>query len=110
MKTITIAIIAVLVASLVATQAMTPSVYAVVTPRATYESGLRMGQEDAHKQDTSQWYILQYQQGFQFHSKLFIQGYITGFCSVLPHTSSDDYRASWDCDKGPDSASWVEQQ
>ena len=86
-----------------------PNVYAIVTPRATYESGFRIGQEDARQQNTTQWYILQYQQGFQFHSKLFIQAYIAGFCSVAPHTPSDADEASWDCDKGFDSASWVEQ-
>jgi hypothetical protein len=87
------------------------AVYATPTPREqqkmVYENGLRVGKSDARQQDTTKWQILQYEMGFQFMPKTFIKGYVIGFCSVAPHTSSDDDRASWDCDKGPDSASWV---
>jgi hypothetical protein len=108
----TIAIV-VLVTSLGATLLIgAQAVYATPTPRQqlkmVYETGLSVGKSDARQQDTTKWQILQYEMGFQFMPKEFIKGYVIGFCSVAPHTSSDDYRASWDCDKGPDSASWVE--
>ncbi|MGA9842988.1 MAG: hypothetical protein WBQ25_11790 [Nitrososphaeraceae archaeon] len=43
-------------------------------------------------------------------SRYEVKGYVNGFCSISPNTSSHDDRASWDCAKGPTSASWVSGQ
>ena len=45
--------------------------------------------------------------GFAFHSQEFVKGYVDGFCSVSPNTSSDSDKAMWDCARGPSSAGWV---
>ncbi|HEY1247429.1 MAG TPA: hypothetical protein VGE97_00435 [Nitrososphaera sp.] len=48
--------------------------------------------------------------GFAFNSWDFVRGYVTGFCKTSPGTSSDVDQASWDYDKGPDSASRVDEK
>ena len=63
-----------------------------------------------HIPDGCHWYILGPGKGFAFHSWDFVRGYVTGFCKASPGTSSDADQASWDCDKGPDSASWVDEK
>ena len=73
-----------------------------------YQSGYDHGVKDAN--NNSHWYILEPGKGFQFHTSEFIRGYVTGFCSIAgSHFSSDSLKAIWSCDRGPDSASWVNE-
>jgi hypothetical protein len=74
---------------------------------SAYQSGFKHGVSDAHQPDTSKWYILQHGNGFKFHSQQFVNGYVNGFCSILPQVSSDANEASWDCAQGPPSAAWI---
>ena len=57
--------------------------------------------------DVCHWYVLELGHGFAHQSKEFSMGFVRGFCSVSSGTSSDDDSASWDCNEGPSSASWV---
>ncbi len=68
--------------------------------------GYIQGATDA-RADLTQWYILKPGQGFAHQTREFAMGYVRGFCSISPETSSDAVQASWDCAKGPTSASWV---
>jgi hypothetical protein len=94
---ISVIAIAVLVAAIGA-----PNAFAI----SVYESGFQHGVSDGRLTGTD-WYILQPGKGFQFHTWEFVQGYVNGFCSVSPHTSSDAESATWDCAVGPTSASWM---
>lgn len=82
-----------------------PSAFALTA----YQSGFQHGASDG-KLAGVDWYILQPGKGFQYHTWKFVQGYVIGFCSVNPGTSSDADQATWDCAKGPESASWVSGQ
>jgi hypothetical protein len=82
-----------------------PNVFA----KSDYISGYIHGATDAKDDcaDRCHWYILEPGKGFAHHTWEFVKGYVNGFCSVTPGTSSDDDSASWDCNEGPSSASWV---
>jgi hypothetical protein len=77
--------------------------------QADYQSGLKHGVIDGKDNciDRCHWYVLELGHGFAPQSKEFSMGYVRGFCSVSPKSSSDADQASWDCAKGPTSASWV---
>ena len=80
--------------------------------QANYQSGLKHGVIDGKDNciDRCHWYVLEPGHGFAHLTWQFVQGYVKGFCSVSPGSSSDDDQASWDCARGPESASWVSGQ
>ena len=82
--------------------ALTPSAFAI----SDYQSGFNHGVSDARQSDT-QWYILQPGKGFYFHTRDFVRGYLTGFCSVDPKASSNTDEATFDCEKGPSQSLWM---
>ena len=75
-----------------------PAIYA---KGGAYQSGFSHGVSDGNDScrhsDGCHWYILEPGKGFAFHSKEFVRGYVNGFCSVDPNTSSDSDHASFDC-------------
>jgi hypothetical protein len=81
---------------------------------SAYESGFDHGVTDGKDSclhpSGCHWYVLEQGKGFAFHSWDFVRGYVTGFCKASSGTSSDADQGSWDCDKGPDSASWVDEK
>jgi hypothetical protein len=83
-------------------------------PQADYQSGFKHGlideKDSCQHPDGCHWYVLQPGKGFAHHSWDFVKGYVMGFCSVSHGTSSDADQATWDCNKGPESASWVTGQ
>ena len=83
-------------------------------PQADYQSGFNHGlidgKDSCQHPDGCHWYVLQPGKGFAHHTWEFVKGYVMGFCSFSPGTSSDDDQATWDCAKGPESASWVNGQ
>ena len=87
------------------------SVYAQ-SSQADYLQGYIRGAMDTKDTctDVCHWYVLELGHGFAHQSKEFSMGYVRGFCSVSPDTSSDADQASWDCAKGPTSASWVSEK
>jgi hypothetical protein len=75
---------------------------------SAFESGFRHGLIDGRQSDTTQWYILQPNNGFANHTKQFDRGYVTGWCSVNPiFSGSDEDQASFNCRVGPDSVAWL---
>jgi len=81
-----------------------PSVYA----ETAFQSGFKHGVADGRQSDTTQWYILQPNNGFANHTKQFDRGYVTGWCSVNPiFSGSDEDQASFNCRVGPDSVAWL---
>jgi hypothetical protein len=52
----------------------------VVLAKSAYQSGYEHGIHDA--KNSGNWYILQPGKGFEFHSKEFVRGYVTGYCSI----------------------------
>jgi hypothetical protein len=80
-------------------------------PQADCQSGLKQGVIDCKDSCTEgcHWYVLQPGHGFDHQIKEFAMGYVRGFCSVVgnEHVGSDADQASWDCNKGPTSASWA---
>jgi hypothetical protein len=86
-----------------------PSVFALSRhQQAAYRSGFAHGVVDGASTDDDPWYISQWGNGFAFHSREFINGYINGFCSIPANKNvgSDDDTAEWDCENGPSSAKW----
>jgi hypothetical protein len=86
------------------------SVFAISPYESGFNHGVIDGKDSCSHPDGCHWYILGPGKGFAFHSWDFVRGYVTGFCTASPGTSSDADQASWDCDKGPDSASWVDEK
>jgi hypothetical protein len=84
------------------------SVFAISPYQSGFHHGVSDGKDSCLHPYGCDWYILKPDKGFAFHSWDFVRGYVTGFCKANPGTSSDSDQASWDCDKGPDSASWVD--
>jgi hypothetical protein len=65
-----------------------------------YQSGFKHGVSDGKiaNQGSSDWYILQPGKSFAFHTQEFNNGYIAGFCSVVPPgTGSDADQADFEC-------------
>jgi hypothetical protein len=85
-------------------------VFAISAYESGFNHGVIDGKDSCSHPDGCHWYILRPGKGFTFHSWDFVRGYVTGFCIASPGTSSDADQASWDCDKGPDSASWVNEK
>src|SRR5215831_7796118 len=85
-------------------------VIAISAYQSGYNHGVSDGKDSCLHTDGCHWYILEPDKGFAFHSWDFVRGYVTGFCKASPGTSSDADQAIWDCDKGPDSASWVDER
>ena len=102
---ISVVAIAVLVATLGATSAFAISAY-----QSGLSHGVTDGKDSCLHPSGCHWYILDPGKGFAFHSKEFDSGYVDGFCSIDPKASSDADQASFDCDKGPSSASWVSEK
>jgi hypothetical protein len=86
-------------------------------PQAAYQSSYRWGVHDAKvtcKPDCRDVYIWQQGKTFYFHTKEFIRGYMTGWCSVEapkfgPFVQMDENEASFDCNKtikDPELADW----
>ena len=75
--------------------------------QSDFTVGYIHGATDAHQPDTIQWYILEPGKGFAHHSWDFVKGYVYGFCSVSPGTSSDSDKASWDCSSGLEQKKYV---
>ena len=88
----------------------TQSAFAISDYQSGFNHGVIDGKDSCPHPDGCHWYILQPGKGFADHTWKFVQGYVTGFCSVSPGTSSDADQATWDCAKGPESASWVSGQ
>jgi len=86
------------------------SVFAISPYESGFNHGVIDGKDSCSHPDGCHWYILGPGKGFTFHSWDFVRGYVTGFCTASRGTSSDADQASWDCDKGPDSASWVDEK
>ena len=86
------------------------SVFAISSYESGFNHGVIDGKDSCSHPDGCHWYILGPGKGFTFHSWDFVRGYVTGFCKASPGTSSDADQAGWDCDKGPDSASWVDEK
>ena len=65
--------------------------------QAAYRSGFAHGVVDGASTDDDPWYISQWGNGFAFHSREFINGYINGFCSIPANKNvgSDDDTAEW---------------
>ena len=101
MKTLLIAV-AVLVLVIAA-----PNAFAISQFQSGFNHGIQDGKESCTHSDGCHWYILQPGKGFAFHTWEFVKGYVTGFWSVNPSTSSDADQSNWDCTKGPDSAGWT---
>ncbi len=55
--------------------------------------------------NVTEMYILEPGHGFQYQLNDTIKGYVNGFCSVSGGRTDSDY-ASFECAKGPDSASF----
>jgi len=78
-----------------------------------FESGFQHGGADGYDKcqhpDGCHWYILQPGKSFKFHSREFVIGYVTGWCSVPgnENSGSDSVVASWDCRLGPTSGTYV---
>jgi hypothetical protein len=83
--------------------------FAVSPYQSGFQHGVSDGKDSCLHPNGCGWYVLEPDKGFAFHSWDFVRGYVTGFCKASPETSSDADQASWDCDKGPDSASWVDE-
>ena len=96
-----------LMATLSAFQHTSLDVFALSAYQSGFNHGVIDGKDSCSHPDGCHWYILEPGKGFAFHSWDFVRDYVTGFCKATPGTSSDADQASWDCDKGPDSASWV---
>ena len=81
------------------------------SPKADYLQGYIHGAMDGKDScthiDGCHWYVLEPGKGFEFQSKRFVEGYVKGFCSSSPGTSSDADEATFSCPEGPSSASWV---
>jgi|SRR5689334_13706911 hypothetical protein len=86
------------------------NVFALSAYESGFNHGVPDGKDSCSHTDGCHWYILEPAKGFAFHSWDFVRGYVTGFCKVSPGTSSDADQASWNCDKGPDSVSWVDEK
>ncbi|HEY7571410.1 MAG TPA: hypothetical protein VH796_08575 [Nitrososphaeraceae archaeon] len=86
------------------------SAFAISPYQSGFQHGVSDGKDRYVHSDGCHWYILKPGKGFAFHSWDFVRGYIAGFCRASPGTSSDADQASWICDKGPDSASWVDER
>jgi len=84
-----------------------PSAFALSSYQSGFNHGISDGRDGCKHPNGCHWYIIQPGKGFAFHSKEFDMGYVDGFCSVGPKASSDADQATFDCLKGPDSASWV---
>jgi hypothetical protein len=112
MKTIiaTAITLASLMAALSAFHQTNLNVFALSAYQSGFNHGTTDGKDSCLHLSGCHWYILEPGKGFAFHSKEFVRGYVNGFCSVDPNTSSDSDHASFDCDKGPDSASWVDKK
>ena len=85
-------------------------VFAISAYESGFNQGVTDGKDSCLHPSGCHWYVLEPGKGFAFHSWDFVRGYVTGFCTASPGTSSDADQASWDCDKGPDSASWVDEK
>jgi hypothetical protein len=96
------------IAALPAFQHTSLDVFAI----SAYESGFNHGVIDGNDYSLHpsgyHWYILEPGKGFAFHSKEFARGFVNNFCSVDPNASNDADQATLDCDKGPESTSWIE--
>ena len=72
-------------------------------PQTAFQSGYKWGVHDAKdpcKPDCRNVYVWQPDKTFYFHTKEFIRGYMTGFCSVVgPDSGMDENEASFDCTK-----------
>jgi hypothetical protein len=86
------------------------NVFALSAYESGFNHGVTDGKDSCLHTHGCHWYVLEPGKGFAFHSWDFVRGYVTGFCTASPGTSSDADQASWDCDKGPDSASWVDEK
>jgi hypothetical protein len=86
------------------------SVFAISAYESGFNHGVSDGKDSCSHLDGCHWYVLESGKGFAFHSWDFVRGYVTGFCRASPGTSSDADQASWDCDKGPDSALWMDEK
>ncbi|HEY7570144.1 MAG TPA: hypothetical protein VH796_02125 [Nitrososphaeraceae archaeon] len=86
------------------------SAFAISPYQSGFQHGVSDGKDSCLHPDGCDWYILKPGKGFAFHSWDFVTGYVTGFCKASPGTSSDADQASWDCDEGPDSASWADEK
>jgi hypothetical protein len=106
------------VAAVLALCTLTPIAFAHISSQQRYNDADSTGQNFAACKckcskaqsvaDAYHWYVLELgHDGFAHQSKEFSMGYVRRFCSVSPKSSSDDDSASWDCNKGPSSASWV---
>jgi len=112
MKIIIAAVISValLIGALVFLMETLQSVFAISPYESGFNHGVIDGKDSCSHPDGCHWYILGPGKGFAFHSWDFVRGYVTGFCTASPGTSSDADQDGWDCDKGPDSASWVDEK
>ena len=86
------------------------SAFAIFPYQAGFQHGVNDGKDSCTHQDTPNgchWYILEPGNGFKYHTSDFIRSYVTGFCSFNPNRSMDHIQAIIDCQKGPDSATWL---
>lgn len=78
-------------------------------PQEDYQSGYGHGVADAQPCGSHCYaYVWQSPNGFINQTKEWIDGYVTGFCSISgPDTEMDEPEADFDCNKGPSSAGWM---
>jgi hypothetical protein len=84
--------------------------FAISPYKSGFQHGVSDGKDSCLHTDGCHWYILEPGKGFAFHSWDFVRGYVTGFCKASSGTSSDSDQATFDCARGPDSASWVDEK
>ena len=104
MNTIIVTTIAVVVLMIGA-----PNVFATSEFWSGFQHGGSDGYDKCQHPDGCHWYILQPGKGFKFHTREFVIGYVTGWCSVPGNekSGSDSVVASWDCRLGPTSGTYV---
>jgi hypothetical protein len=74
----------------------TPTTQSATSAYASgFNHGLSDGRLAAH--GSVNWYILQPQKGFAFHTQQFKDGYIAGFCKSEPGGGSDANQATFSC-------------
>ena len=86
------------------------NVFAISAYESGFNHGITDGEDSCTQPSGCNWYILELGKGFAFHSKDFVKGYVNGFCTIDPKASSDADQATFDCARGPDSASWVTEK
>jgi len=74
------------------------SAFAISPYQSGFQHGVSDGKDSCSHPDDA---VLEPGKGFAFHSWDFVRGYVTGFCTASPGTSSDADQASWDCDRSP---------